>query len=68
MLVEPILKINCKDCKLCTEHLLSKNVKGDSVYRCLRCGQDIAFQEALGLQASLENDLPTDNSVPIGVA
>jgi hypothetical protein len=68
MAAEPILKINCVECKLRTEHALSKNVKGEIVYMCLRCGRDIDFSSAMNPETGLKDDLPVDDSIPIGVA
>jgi hypothetical protein len=66
MLAEPVVKMNCRECKLRTEHIFSKNVKGEVVYMCLRCGHDIAF--SLSAIQEAENDLPEDDSLPVGVA
>ena len=67
MLAEPILKLECDVCKLRTEHALSKNVRGEVMYICLRCGKDIAFADATTKARENDTQLPSDDAMPVGV-
>ncbi len=53
-MAEPILNIYCRSCKSLTEHALSKNVKGEFEYICLKCGREVAMRDAREANSRVE--------------
>jgi transposase-like protein len=58
-----IVKLNCKNCKLRTEHVrIDSGFEGKTRYRCLKCGntRETSFEVD-------QEDYPEDDSMPCGV-
>lgn len=54
LMVEPVLKIRCDSCGSQTEHIRSKNVKGEFVYICLNCGTELSMRSVMEETTALE--------------